>query len=228
MIYVTIAVRDAEQRLTRLLGAVLELSATSREPYRVIVVDDASTDDTRLAARRFARELDVSLVRHLEPHGPAAGLATGVELALAESRRDSDVVVLLTAGEARDPAGIPALVRAVRRGGLALAEAGAGRGPGADVDPREVPRFRALLARRLAFFSSPPRPEVDPGFLACGVGALRSARARSGRDPEGGLTPGALTELLDHLRAMNAATGAAGGNPDPDRATDHPPVLAGS
>lgn len=62
-------------------GAALPgvLEELSKLPYRVIVVDDGSGDDTAAQAARF----DVCLLEHVSNLGQGAALATGIEFASA-------------------------------------------------------------------------------------------------------------------------------------------------
>ncbi len=56
------------------------LSELVRLPYRIVVVDDGSADDTAAQAARF----DVCLLRHVWNLGQGAALATGFTYALAQ------------------------------------------------------------------------------------------------------------------------------------------------
>ena len=67
------------------LAAVLESLAPY--DYRVVVVDDGSTDQTAALARSFPR---VTALRHLINRGQGAALATGTQFALEQG---ADIIV---------------------------------------------------------------------------------------------------------------------------------------
>lgn len=64
----------------QVLGQVL--SGFSGCPYRLVVVDDGSTDDTAQVALRYP----VSMLRHIENLGQGAALQTGICYALTQPR----------------------------------------------------------------------------------------------------------------------------------------------
>jgi len=75
----------------------------------VIVVDDASTDETA----RIAREAGALVVRHLENSGAGAATMTGVEAARAV---EADAIVTLDADGQHDPHDIEAMLKPVEEG----------------------------------------------------------------------------------------------------------------
>lgn len=90
-------------------GAALAdvLEALAQLPYRVIVVDDGSCDDTAAQASSF----DVCLLRHVWNLGQGAALATGIEYAtaLAETR----YIVTFDADGQHTTADLPRLIAAL-------------------------------------------------------------------------------------------------------------------
>lgn len=75
----------------------------------IIVVDDASTDETY----RRAREKGARLFQHAVNQGPGAALATGLKAALSEG---ADIAVLLDADDQHDPSEIPNLIKPILEG----------------------------------------------------------------------------------------------------------------
>lgn len=76
----------------------------------VIVIDDASTDDTWLATPRSAR---VEVVRHGANRGVGAAIATGYKRAL---ELDADVAVVMAGDGQMDPEDLPALLAPIADG----------------------------------------------------------------------------------------------------------------
>ncbi len=95
------------------IGAVLEAAARHAPDFDLLVVDDASRDDTAGVARRRG----ATVVRHPFNMGYGAALQTGYRWAL---RHGYDVVVQLDADGQHDPAATPELAAPVLAGELDL------------------------------------------------------------------------------------------------------------
>ena len=84
---------------------------------RVIVVDDASTDDTaacaEAAARRRAEPASVLVLRHAQNRGVGGAIATGYRRAL---ELGADVAVVMAGDGQMDPEDLPALLDPIAAG----------------------------------------------------------------------------------------------------------------
>ena len=84
MISVVVPTRNRARRLAALLGA-LEAQTLPCDDFEVIVVDDASTDETaRVLEERGAGPLRLQAVRRSDPRGPAVARNVGWQLASGE------------------------------------------------------------------------------------------------------------------------------------------------
>lgn len=81
----------------------------------ILVVDDASRDDTSGAARR-AGDARVRVLRHAHNRGVGAAIATGYRAALDAPGGPRDVFVVMAGDGQMDPADLPAVVDPVARG----------------------------------------------------------------------------------------------------------------
>ncbi len=79
---------------------------------RIVVVDDASADDTGDRARAIADDR-ILVVRHPDNRGVGAALVTGYRRALADS---CDVVAVMAGDGQMDPADLPALLDPIADG----------------------------------------------------------------------------------------------------------------
>lgn len=80
---------------------------------RVVVVDDASTDETARAAARVA-DPRVEVVRHASNRGVGAAIATGARVAF--DRHCADVVAVMAGDAQMDPSDLERVVAPVARG----------------------------------------------------------------------------------------------------------------
>jgi dolichol-phosphate mannosyltransferase len=75
---------------------------SGRFPYRVLVVDDGSRDETASAAEAAAHHLPVELIRHDHNRGLAAAIRTGIREACRRAA-DNDVIVTMDADNSHPP-----------------------------------------------------------------------------------------------------------------------------
>jgi glycosyltransferase involved in cell wall biosynthesis len=110
------------------------------EVDHVIVVDDASTDETATRARE-AGDLRTIVLRHAENRGVGAAIATGYAHALTLTKGPRDAFVVMAGDGQMDPADLPALVAPLARGEAGYVKGNRFLDP--DVD-RVMPRARRL------------------------------------------------------------------------------------
>jgi len=164
-------------------GLLLDIQRTLAgrpDPFRVVLVDDGSTDGTAAESRRAVAEtggaLALDILTHDVNQGLGAGLRTGISWIL-ERAGDADVLVAMDADHTHPPAKIAELVALVR-GGADVAIASRYRA-GAVVDG--VPVHRRLLSdvARWMFQVLYPIPGVRDYtccFRAYRIPLLRRAR----------------------------------------------------
>lgn len=87
------------------------IAANAPEPYRILFVDDGSTDETASELRRLQAELpNVEVIRLRRNQGKTAALALGF------SQTDAEVVVTMDGDLQDDPAEIPRLLAVLDQG----------------------------------------------------------------------------------------------------------------
>jgi len=165
-----------------LIDSIDEAMTAENLEYRILIVDDGSSDGTAAEVTARAEELPVTLVSHAENRGLAAAMRT----ALAETvgiAADTDVIVSMDGDSTHLPGLTPRMIRYIREGrDVAIASR---------YQPRSrtlgVPRHRQVLSWgagiifRLAF----PIPGVRDytcGYRAYRAGALREAMRTWGSD----------------------------------------------
>ena len=165
-------------------GLLLDLHRTltgGPDPFRLVLVDDGSTDGTRAEALRAVAEtggaLPLEILSHAANRGLGAGLRTGIDWIVARAS-DTDVLVTMDADHTHPPAKIAELVALVRAGAdVAIASR---YRSGAIVEG--VPPHRRVLSdvARVLFQVLYPIPGVRDYtccFRAYRIPVLRRARA---------------------------------------------------
>ena len=152
-----IAVVVTYNRRELLLESLAAVHAQSRPPDAVIVVDNASTDETPAAVRsRYPAAALAELARNT---GGAGGFACGIALALADG---ADLVWLMDDDTVPEPHALRALLEA------------RGRHPG---------RPPALVASRVIWTDGRPHPMNTPRAKPFATKAERAAAAATGCVP---------------------------------------------
>ncbi len=79
-ISIVLPVHNAQQELPQAIAGLLEFLPELSARFEIVIVDDASTDQTEELARELAIEYpQIRLVRHSQPRGTAAAVTTGLE-----------------------------------------------------------------------------------------------------------------------------------------------------
>ncbi|MBX6365811.1 MAG: glycosyltransferase family 2 protein, partial [Gemmatimonadetes bacterium] len=179
MIYICIPSHNEERTVGVLLWKIRQVMAGFPRDYQVLVLDDASTDDTIRVLAPYGRILPLVLLRHERRRGYAASLD---ELLREATRRSEyprrDVIVTLQADFTEEPAHIPELLKRIESGADVVTTR-AELDPGV---PRRVRWTRRILARVVRRLGWPEAvSDALSGFRAYRVLGVRKAlEARGG------------------------------------------------
>ena len=102
---------NEERDLPALLPRIREVLAPRTE-YRVLIVDDASTDATADIAMAFSRTMPVSLIRHQRNGGLGAAIRTGLKAAAGFD----GIVITLDADNSQGPELMPEMIAKIGQG----------------------------------------------------------------------------------------------------------------
>lgn len=143
---------------------------------RIVVVDDASSDDTGAIARERARRASqqggpaVDLLRHRRRRGVGAAIATGYGHAL---RAGAEVVAVMAGDGQMDPADLESLVRPVAEGAADYVKGNRLAHPSASA---AMPPLRRHGTRVLSWLTTAaagvPVMDTQCGYTAVAAGAL--------------------------------------------------------
>jgi dolichol-phosphate mannosyltransferase len=204
MIIITLPAYNEEAALPQLLERVREAMEENRFDYRVIVVDDGSTDGTAEAVDALKGRLPIERVGHETNRGLGEAVRTGLMHALIEAD-DRDIIVTMDSDNTHSPGLIAGMVRGIREGNDVVI---ASRfRPGARV--MGVPLYRRVLSRvgswcfRIAFPTRNVR-DYTSGYRAYRAEVLKRAFDTYGDQfvAESGFS--CMVDILLKLRRMGA------------------------
>lgn len=150
--------------------------------YELLVLNDASTDETDDVLAPYQRVLPLTVLRHDRRQGYAASVERLIREAVERSSHPRrDVVVVMQADFSEPPEQIPALIRRIE-GGADLVEASV------DTAPVPTPRRHLWTRRALPWIlRSAGLPDgvqdAAAGFRAYRVAVLKKALAERNGDP---------------------------------------------
>jgi dolichol-phosphate mannosyltransferase len=204
MVIITLPAYNEEESLPLLLERVEESMGEDDTEYRVIVVNDGSTDGTAAVTDALEGRMPLERIDHDTNRGLGEAVRTGLlhALGLADDR---DIIVTMDSDNTHTPGLIPGMVRRIREGNDVVI---ASRfRPGAHI--MGVPLYRRVLSRagswcfRVAFPTRNVR-DFTSGYRAYRAGTLRRAFEIYGRQfvTESGFS--CMVDILLKLRSTGA------------------------
>jgi dolichol-phosphate mannosyltransferase len=204
MVIITLPAYNEGPTLPTLLERIRESMEENAIDYRVIVVNDGSTDGTGETLERMRDTLPLTSIDHEVNRGLGEAIRTGL-LAAIEGAKDRDIIVTMDSDNTHTPGLIARMVRGIREGNDVVI---ASRfQPGAHV--RGVPVYRRVLSRvggllfRLAF-PTPGVRDFTSGYRAYRAGVVKQAFDTYGGEfvAESGFS--CMVDILLKLRQIDA------------------------
>ena len=115
MNYFVILAYNEAQNLPRLFTSLQTVASSMGVPYRIILVDDGSTDHTGAVARDFQKTLPIQIESHPTNLGVAQGFRTAFRSATGMAS-DSDIIFTMEADNTGDPALLPIMAAKIHSG----------------------------------------------------------------------------------------------------------------
>lgn len=115
VIYIVLPAYNEESTLPPLLDAIAEHMAECGLPFKIIIVDDGSTDGTDDIIQNAFTRLPVIPVKHPRNRGLAEALQTGLVQAVKRSSA-RDIIVTMDSDNTHTPGLIMRMVRMIREG----------------------------------------------------------------------------------------------------------------
>jgi len=115
MTYVVLPAYNEAEGLPLLLDRIRSVFTDNGRAYHVIVVDDASTDDTAEIAIDASADMPVSLVQHIKNQNLPGALRSGMTAAVGLGK-EGDVIVTMDGDDTHPPAFINPLLQKIAEG----------------------------------------------------------------------------------------------------------------
>ena len=150
MIYTGLPVHDERHTVGVLMWRIRKIMVEEDLDFRMVVVDDGSTDGTAEVLEPYRRILPLTVLRHEEPRGYAASLERIVRHALEASEyHKRDALVTLQADFTHDPGAISEMIRRFQSGADLVLGKARRREPPAPLRVRLGRKAAGTLARKL-------------------------------------------------------------------------------
>ncbi|HTD70499.1 MAG TPA: DUF3108 domain-containing protein [Gemmatimonadales bacterium] len=208
MIYVCVPVHNEARTAGLVLWKVRQVFTAFPREYQLLVLDDASTDDTHEVLASYAKVLPMTIVTHRERQGYARSLEELLRLALQRTDRPKrDCAITLHADFVHSPESMEDMVKHLESGAdLVVAELVEQRGQvsrALGLARRWTPRLLRIAGLR----------DTVSGFLALRLIVLRQALRRDTPrflQTEGWCASAELVaRLAPHARRLDAVPAAA-------------------
>ena len=179
MIYLCIPVHDEARTVGVLLWKIRKVMAELARDYEILVLDDASADDTAATLGRYKKVLPLTVIRSDQRLGYGRALETLLrEVTKRAAYPKRDVAITLQGDFTDDPSHVATLIKTIEGG----ADVVAGCAPKGSASPRPI-----WWARKLAPFAlggvHRRAPVSDP---LCGFRAYRAIVLKKVLREEGG------------------------------------------
>ncbi|MCC6862083.1 MAG: glycosyltransferase [Bryobacterales bacterium] len=209
MIYILLPAYNEEQALVPLVEKLHRVMSEISAWYRIVVVDDGSTDDTARILRNLGERHPIHVISHKYNRGLGETIRDGMEY-IAEVALPEDVVIRMDCDDTHEPRYIPAMLAKLSEGYEVVTTsryAPGGGQIGLDWYRRSVSRAANLLFKMA--FPVPGLWEYTCGYRAYRAGLVQDALRIFGNkfiDLKGLGFTGTLEKLIK-FRMMGARIG---------------------
>lgn len=204
MIYILLPAYNEERDIATLLHRIREAMQSFGDPYRVLVVNDGSTDGTLAVVTGLQDEMPIELLDHVVNKGLGQAMLTGLSKA-AELVQEDEILITMDADNTHDPCLIEKMAEKIRAGSDLVIASRYEQG-GEEVG---LSRLRSFLSRGASsllkvFFPIPGAKDYTCGYRAYRGAALKQAHQIFGSRlvEERGFT--CMAEILIKFRSINA------------------------
>ena len=209
MIYILLPAYNEEESLPMLMPKLKNVLENKDEPYKLLVCDDGSSDNTYEMLLKYSKSIPIEIIRHELNRGLGESIRDLFERAVKISEED-DVIVRLDCDDTHEPKIIPDLVSKVREGYDVVIASRFAKGGGQE----GVSSYRAFISNGANlfmkfFFPISGLREYTCGFRAFNPKKIKEAISFYGNDfiQLKGLGFTCTLEKMVKLKILNAKFG---------------------
>jgi len=116
MIYIILPVYNEADVIGILLERIDREMAKNNYGYRILAINDGSSDATASVIRQYCKKFPIELINFEKNRGVGEVMRTGLRLALEKSKTDEDVIVTMDADNTHDPRVIKMIINKIEEG----------------------------------------------------------------------------------------------------------------
>ncbi len=182
MIHVFLPAYNEEAAIEKLTDKFRQTFQEIGEPYRIVILDDGSSDKTVQVAQTLSSKYPLELLRHQRNQGLGQTMIDGLDH-VAKVSADNDVVVTMDCDDTHDPRYVPEALHRLKEGYDVVILSRYQKGGGEE----GLSFLRSFLSRGAAFFLKLFFPikgvqEYSSGFRVFKASALKRAFEVFGKD----------------------------------------------
>jgi dolichol-phosphate mannosyltransferase len=114
-LYILLPAYNEADNLPHLFDSIIVLSRDFLIPINTVLIDDGSSDNTRLVVDNYKERFSIDVLHHEKNQGLGAALKTGL-FYISKKIQDSDVLVIMDADNSHSPEYIPRLYDKLKKG----------------------------------------------------------------------------------------------------------------
>jgi dolichol-phosphate mannosyltransferase len=169
MIYFALPIYNERDNVGPLFDSIESTMRSSGEPYRVVAVDDGSTDGTSQCLENYSSRFPLHVLTHTRNMNLGPTIRDAITAALAQAKPE-DVIITLDADNSHDPALVPQMVAMVNVGHDLVVASRYEKG-GREIG---LPLHRSLLSWAINWVLRNMHPIANLRDYTCGYRAYRA------------------------------------------------------
>lgn len=115
MIYIVLPAYNEGETIGPLCESLIKYFNKNKNPYRVLIVNDGSTDTTREVAQSYIKKMPLRIIDHGKNKGLGRAFRTGLKEAVRLAKKD-DIIITMDADNSHRPESIVKMIDKINKG----------------------------------------------------------------------------------------------------------------